>query len=387
VIPEKGGLRVPALTCALVEQLQTIADPRRQCANLKHPLVDIIIMGFCGVLGGCEDFVEIAEWAKGNEAFFRSFLELPHGIPAHDTFNRVFALLKPTTLQAVLLPWLLARRGLPGDWIHLDGKTLRRTRCQSQKLKALHVVSAWAGQTGITLGQVAVDTKSNEITAMPEVLKLLDLHEKVVTTDAMGCQKEIAQTVVEGGGDYILAVKDNQPTLHAELQAAFIEAPPPKPRSARRATTFDKGHGRYEQRTVQVLPARDYLSAAQRALWARVLTLVMVTRVVWEQATGAQSTEVRYFLSSLPPNARRVGSAIRGHWSIENGLHWVLDVVFREDARRLYDRTAAENVAFLNRLALSLLRGDPSKSSLKVKRKRAGWQIPYLAQLLGVPST
>ena len=378
---------MPALTCALVEKLRTIADPRRQCANLKHLLVDIIIVGFCGVLGGCEDFVEIAEWAKGNEAFFRSFLELPHGIPAHDTFNRVFALLKPTTLQAVLLPWLLARRGLPGDWIHLDGKTLRRTRCQSQKLKALHVVSAWAGQTGITLGQVAVDTKSNEITAMPEVLKLLDLHEKIVTTDAMGCQKEIAQTIVEGGGDYILAVKDNQPTLHAELQAAFVEAPAPKLRSARRTTTFDKGHGRYEQRTVQVLPARDYLSAAQSALWAGVLTLVMVTRVVWEQATEGQSTEVRYFLSSLPPNARRIGSAIRGHWSIENGLHWVLDVVFREDARRLYDRTAAENVAFLNRLALSLLRGDPSKSSLKVKRKRAGWQTPYLAQLLGFSST
>lgn len=378
---------MPALTCALVEQLETIVDPRRQCANLKHPLVDIIIVGFCGVLGGCEDFVEIAEWAKGNAAFFRTFLELPHGIPAHDTFNRVFALLKPTTLQEVLLPWLLERRGLPGDWIHVDGKTLRRTRCQSQRLKALHVVSAWAGQTGITLGQVAVDTKSNEITAMPELLKLLDLHEKIVTTDAMGCQKEIAQTIVEGGGDYILAVKDNQPTLHADLQAAFAQAPAPKLRSSRGATTFDKGHGRYEQRTVQVLPAREYLSAAQSALWLGVLTLVMVTRVVWSQATGAQSTEVCYFLSSLPPNARRIGSAIRGHWSIENGLHWVLDVVFREDARRLYDRTAAENVAFLNRLALSLLRGDPSKSSLKVKRKRAGWQIPYLAQLLGFHST
>jgi len=378
---------MPALTCVLVEQLQTIADPCRQCANLKHPLVDIIIVGFCGVLGGCEDFVEIAEWAKGNDAFFQSFLELPHGIPSHDTFNRVFALLKPETLQAVLLPWLLERRGLPGDWIHVDGKTLRRTRCQSQQLKALHVVSAWAGQTGLTLGQVAVEAKSNEITAMPELLKLLDLHEKIVTTDAMGCQKEIAQTIVEGEGDYILAVKDNQPTLHAELHAAFVEAPPPKLRSSRRATTFGKGHGRYEQRTVQALPAREYLSAAQGALWAGVLSLVMVTRVVWEQATGAQSTEVRYFLSSLPPNARRIGSAIRGHWSIENGLHWVLDVVFREDARRIYDRTAAENVAFLNRLALSLLRGDPSKSSLKVKRKRAGWHLSYLTQLLGFPST
>lgn len=376
-----------AKTCALVERLQTIADPRRPGENLKHPLVDVIILGFCGVLGGCEDFVEIAEWAKGNEAFFRTFLELPQGIPAHDTFNRVFAMLKPSMLQEVLLPWLCERRGLPGEWIQVDGKTLRRTRCQSQKLKALPMVSAGAGQTGITLGQVAVETKSNEITAMPQLLEVLDLPDKIVTTDAMGCQKEIAQAIVEGGGDYILAVKDNQPTLPAELQAAFAQAPAPKLRSSRRAATFEKGHGRYEQRTVQVLPAREYLSAAQSALWAGVLTLVMVTRVVWEQATGAQSTEVRYFLSSLPPNARCIGSAIRGHWSIENGLHWVLDVVFREDARRIYDRTAAENVAFLNRLALSLLRGDPSKSSLKVKRKRAGWQIPYLAQLLGFHRT
>jgi predicted transposase YbfD/YdcC len=376
-----------ALTCALVEQLQTIPDPRRQCANLKHSLVDIILLGFCGVLGGCEDFVEIAEWAQLHEAEFRAFLELPHGIPAHDTFNRVFALLKPSTLQAVLVPWLLERRGVPGEWIHVDGKTLRGTGRRGPKLKALHVVSAWAGQTGLTLGQVAVDAKSNEITAMPELLKLLDLHEKIVTSDAMGCQKDIAETVVVGGGDYILAVKDNQPTLHAEIQAAFATAPMPPARSSRLYTTEEQGHGREEQRTVQVLPARQYVSAAQLALWLGVLSIVMVTRVVWCEATGKESLEVSYFLSSLPPNARRIGRAIRGHWSIENGLHWVLDVVFREDARRVYDRTTAENVAFLNRLAISLLRGDPSKKSLKVKRKRAGWSIPYLMQLLGYAST
>jgi len=378
---------MPALTCALVEKLEAITDPRRQCANLKHPLVDIIIVGFCGVLGGCEDFVEIAEWAKGNEAFFRTFLELPHGIPAHDTFNRVFALLKPTTLQEVLLPWLLERRGLPGDWIHLDGKTLRHTGRTSPKLKALHVVSAWAGQTGITLGQVAVDAKSNEITAMPQLLELLELHEKIVTIDAMGCQKAIAETIVAGGGDYILAVKDNQPTLHAEIQTAFASAPTPPARSSRLSTTDDHGHGREEQRTVQVLPARGALSAAQLAMWVGVLSIVMVTRVVWCEATGKESLEVSYFLSSLPPHARRIGSAIRGHWRIENGLHWVLDVVFREDARRVYDRTTAENVAFLNRLAVSLLRGDTGKSSLKVKRKRAGWHLSYLAQLLGFSTT
>jgi predicted transposase YbfD/YdcC len=175
--------------------------------------------------------------------------------------------------------------------------------------------------------------------------------------------------------------------LHAELRDAFAQAPAPKLRSSRHTTTFDKGHGRSEQRTVEVLPAREYLSAAQRVRWTGVVSLVMVTCVVWEQATGRQSTEVRYFLSSLPPMARCLGAAIRGHWSIENGLHWVLDVVFREDARRVYDRTTAENVAFLNRLALSLLRGDTGKSSLKVKRKRAGWSIAYLMQLLGFSTT
>ena len=326
---------MPPMTCALVEKLQTIPDPRRQCANLKHPLVDIILVGFCGVLGGCEDFVEIAEWAKGNEAFFRTFLELPHGIPAHDTFNRVFALLKPTTLQEVGLPWLLERRGLPGDGIHLEGKTLRHTGRTTPKLKARHVVSAWAGQTGITLGQVAVDAKSNEITALPQLLELLDLHDKIVTLDAMGGQKDISGAIVAGGGDYILAVKDTQPTLHAEMQAAFTTAPTPPARSSRRSTTEDHGHGREEQRTVQVLPARGYLSAAQLAMWWGVLSIVMVTRVVWCEATGKESIEVSYFLSSLPPQARRIGSVIRGHWRIENGLHWVLDVVFREDARRV----------------------------------------------------
>src|SRR5262245_31973325 len=297
---------MPPMICALVEQLQTIADPRRQCANLKHPLVDIIIVGFCGVLGGCEDFVEIAEWAKGNEAFFRSFLELPHGIPAHDTFNRVFALLKPTTLQEVLLPWMLERRGLPGDWIHLDGKTLRHTGRTTPKLKALHVVSAWAGQTGITLGQVAVDAKSNEITAMPQLLELRDRQEKMATTSAVGGRRDMARAVVAGGGDYILAVKDNQPTLHAQMQAAFASAPTPPARSSRLSTTEDHGHGREEQRTVQVLPARGYLSAAQLAMWLGVHTIVMVTRVVWCEATGLESLEVRYFLSSLTPHARRI---------------------------------------------------------------------------------
>jgi predicted transposase YbfD/YdcC len=375
------------MTCPLVERLQTIADPRRQNENLKHPLVDLILLGFCGVLAGGADFVEIVKWGRVNEPFLRSFLELPQGIPSHDTLTRVFAALKPAALQEVLVPWLLEKRGEVGEWIHVDGKTLRGTRCQQRKLKALHVVSAWAGQSGLTLGQVAVTEKSNEITAIPELLKLLNLHEKIVTIDAMGCQKTIATAIVEGGGDYVLAVKDNQPTLHAELQDAFVQAPAPKPRSSRVATTVTHGHGRVERRTVRVLPAQEALSAAQWALWLGVLSVVMVTREVWDQATEGYRTETSYYLSSLPPLARRIGAAIRGHWSIENGLHWVLDVVFREDARRVYERTTAENVAFLNRLALSVFRGNPSKDSLKVKRKQAGWSTSYLAQLLGLPPT
>jgi predicted transposase YbfD/YdcC len=367
--------------CDLVERLAVLPDPRRQCANLKHQFVDVLVLGLCGVLADCDDFVQIAAWANLHLDFFRTFLELPNGIPSHDTLTRVFALAKPATLQSVLVPWLQQRRGLPGEWIHLDGKAMRRTRRASTGLKNLHVVSAWASQSGLTLGQVAVDSKSNEITAFPQLLELLDLRDKVVTIDAMGCQKDIAAAVVAGGGDYVLAVKDNQPTLHADIQAVFAAQEAASP-SRRGVTTVEEGHGRLERRTVRVLPASTV--ASHQPAWLGLLTLVMVASEVTCQATGVVSREVRYFISSLTrPSARRMGQIIRSHWSIENGLHWVLDVVFHEDARRVYDRAVAENTAFLNRLAVSLLRGDPSKDSLTVKRKRAGWDVRYLAQLLG----
>jgi predicted transposase YbfD/YdcC len=311
------------MPCALVERLETIVDPRRQSEHLKHRLRDLILLGFCGVRAGCDDFVEIAAWAQVQEGFFRTFLELPQGIPSPDTFTRVCARLKPATWQEVLRPWLLERRGLPGEWSHLDGNPLRQTRRPTQQLKALHMVRAGAGQTGLTLGQVAVEAKSNEITAMPQLLEVLDLREKIVTTDARGCQKEIARTLGAGGGDYILAVTDNPPTLHAEIRAAFATTATPPARSPRLYTTEDEGHGREEPRTVQVLPARGALSAAQCTAWLGLLTLVMVTRVVWCEATGVESVEVRCFLSSLPPQARRSGAAIRGHWSMENGRPWV----------------------------------------------------------------
>ena len=368
--------------CDLVERLQALPDPRRQCKNLKHQLVDLLVLGFCGTLADCDDFVEVAEWASQNEAFFRTFLELPNGIPSHDTFTRVFAAIRPDALRGILLPWLLQRCGTPGKLVHLDGKAMRRTRSDARELGALHVVSAWAGTTGITLGQVAADAKSNEITALPELIALLDLRQKVVTIDAMGCQKEIARQVADRKGDYVLSLKGNQPTFHEEAQAAFAQAASqPAPRG-REHTTEEKGHGRHERRTVRALPAGECVSESRRQEWAGLMSLVMVTRVVTCLSSGAVSTEASYFISSLRPSARRIGQAIRSHWGIE-AMHWVLDVVFREDARRLYDRTAAENVALMNRMAVSLLRGDASKGSFKVKRKRAGWNMQFLAQLLG----
>lgn len=371
------------MSCDLLEQLQTIPDPRRLTRNRKHLLSDVLLSGFCGVLADCNNFVEIADWARHHEDFLRTFLELPNGIPSHDTYNRVLAAVRPEALQAILIPWLQRRRGIAGDWVHIDGKAMRGTRHARQGLGALHLVSAWASQHGLTLGQVAVDAKSNEITAIPQLLELLDLRDKVVTIDAAGCQKDIAAQIVVGGGDYVLAVKDNQPTLHAEVRAAFVSALDNEVAHLRHYCGKEKGHGRQEWRVVWVLPAAKYLSC--QAAWLGLRTLVMVLRVVSCPVSGAETIETRYFISSLRPSAQRLARVIRSHWMIENGLHWVLDVVFREDARRLYDRTAAANVGLLNRLSASLLRGDTSKGSLTVKRKRAAWNVGYLAQLLGLP--
>jgi len=372
------------MACSLVEQLQTIPDPRRQCRNLKHRLVDVLLSGFCGVLADCDNFVEIADWAAHHEPFLRTFLELPHGIPSHDTYTRVFAAVRPAALHGVLIPWLQQRRGVAGDWVHIDGKALRGTRSAAKGLGVLQLVSAWASQHGLTLGQVAVEAQSNEIAAIPHLLDLLDLRDKVVTIDAAGCQTAIAAQIVAAGGDYVLAVKDNQPALHAEVRQAFETALEASAPELRQHGVEEVSHGRRERRVVWVLPAAGRVSC--RAAWLGLRTLVLVLRVASCPVSGAETIELRHFISSLRPGARRLARVIRGHWSIENGLHWVLDVVFREDARRLYQRTAAENVGLLNRLATSLLRGDPARGSLTVKRKRAGWNVGYLAQLLGLPN-
>jgi predicted transposase YbfD/YdcC len=368
----------------LVEAMQAVPDPRRQCQNLRHRLVDVLVLGFCGVLCGCDDFVEVEAFGRSKEDFFRRFLELPHGIPSHDTFRRVFQAVCPAALQRCLIQWLKGvGPAAAGEVIAIDGKTLRRTFDRAQGLGALHLVSAWATASGLTLGQVAVDAKSNEITAIPRLIELLDLKGCVVTIDAAGCQKDIAGQIVAQDADYVLALKENQPTLHEQVSDYFLkqleeENPDGK---LRRHRQVEKGHGRTETREAFVAPATEEMVAP--GTWAALATVVMVIRHCVDHATGKASDEVRYFISSLPAKVKRLAGAVRAHWGIENGLHWVLDIAFNEDRMRQRDRNGIENLALLNRLAVSLLRQDKTvKAGVKCKRKTAGWNDTYLLKLL-----
>jgi predicted transposase YbfD/YdcC len=346
-----------------------------------------LVLGFCGVLCGSEDFVEIEAFARSKEAFFRRFLQLPHGIPSHDTFRRVFQAVCPQALQRSLIQWLNDVGPLApaadGEVIAIDGKTLRRTFDRAQGLGALHLVSAWATANGLTLGQAAVDAKSNEITAIPRLLELLDLKDCVVTIDAAGCQKDIAAQIVAQEADYVLALKDNQPTLHDQVSDYFLEqleAEGPD-RQLRGHRQVETGHGRTETRETFVAPAPPEMVAPGG--WVGLATVVMVIRHCVDHATGKTSDEVRYFISSLPAKVKRLAGAVRQHWGIENGLHWVLDVAFNEDRMRQRDRHGIENLALLNRLAVSLLRQDQTvKAGVKCKRKTAGWDDAYLLHLL-----
>jgi predicted transposase YbfD/YdcC len=371
----------------LVTALAAVPDPRRQCKNLRHRLVDVLVMGFCGVLCGCEDFVELQTFARKKEDFFRRFLELPEGIPSHDTFRRVFQAVCPQALQGCLIGWLQGlRQAAPlveGAVIAIDGKTLRGTFDRAKSLGALHLVSAWATANGLTLGQVAVDAKSNEITAIPQLIELLDLKDCVVTIDAAGCQKDIAAQIVAKEADYVLALKENQPTLYEQVSDYFLdqmEQDGPG-RKWRHYREVEEGHGRSETRETFVAPAPKEMVAA--GAWLGLATVVLVIRRCVDHATGKASDDVRYFISSLPAKVKQMAKAVRQHWGIENGLHWVLDIAFNEDRMRQRDRNGIENLALLNRLAVSVLRQDKSiKGGIKCKRKAAGWDDNYLLHLL-----
>jgi predicted transposase YbfD/YdcC len=365
----------------------SLTDPRVERTK-AHRLGDIITIALCAVLCGANDWVAVETFGRAKEAWLRTFLPLPGGIPAHDTFGRVFARLDPAELQRCFVAWVQAVVGdLPPQVVAVDGKTLRRSADRSRGQAALHLVSAWATASGLVLGQEATDAKSNEITAVPRLLRLLALEGCVVTIDAMGCQRAIAAQVQEQGADYVLALKANQPTLHATVVAAFAEAHTTDaaawhPAEQDRAHTLDKAHGRVERRRYTALSDPDLLACLDpTGAWPGLRTVVEVHAE--RRPDPAPAVERRYYLSSLPPQAAVLGQAIRGHWGVENRLHWVLDVLFREDASSVRLGDGAQNFAVLRHLALNLLRQDRTvRGSLATKRFRAALDDTYLQRLL-----
>jgi predicted transposase YbfD/YdcC len=361
-----------------------LEDPRVERTKL-HPLVSILVIALCAVICGAESWDEIALFGKAKEAWLTSFLDLPHGIPSHDTFNRVFAALDPKQFQACFAAWMQAvAQVLPAQVIAIDGKTVRRSHDHANGRAAIHLVSAWASTNRLVLAQVKVDAKSNEITAIPELLRALAIGGCVVTIDAMGCQREIAQQIVDQEGDYVLALKENQETLYHDVVETFADA---------QAKTIDelvidetqsvnKGHGRIEVRRCRVIRDPDVLAWLQDGHhWPGLQAIGMVEA---ERRIGEErSRESRYYLLSAHFTAKDFGEATRSHWGIENQVHWVLDVTFHEDQSRIRAGYAAENVAVLRHLALNLLRQQPAKGvSIHGKRLKAGWDHDFLLQLI-----
>jgi predicted transposase YbfD/YdcC len=355
--------------------LESVVDPRLK-RNQRHKLVDILVIALCGFLAGCEGWVDVEWFGNGKRDWLEKFLELPNGIPSHDTFGRVFALLDPQQLAQVLQEFVQSVIGpLRGERVAIDGKTLAGSAQRSTAKKALHLVSAWATQHGVVLGQVATSAKSNEITAIPALLQLLDLEGATVTIDAIGCQKAIVQQVRDQGADYVLAVKGNQKKLQELLHFYFGRGHSNLERW--KLKTLDEDHGRIEQRSYTAMAA----PLAVSRLWPDAKSIVRVCRETTIQ--GDKTEEVRDFISSLPPEVEALASAVRGHWGIENKLHWSLDVTFGEDQSRIRQGRAPENAALLRRLALSILKQDTwYKNSLRGKRLRAGWENKVLEHFL-----
>jgi len=365
---------------AVTRHFARLRDPRRRHLR-RHLLMDIVLIALCAVICGADDWQQVVTFGRRRRPWLQTFLALPHGIPSHDTFERVFDRLDPNAFLACFQQWVEAlAQGLGLKHLAIDGKTLRHSGNAAKGLGPLHVVSAWATECHLALGQVAVDAKSNEITAIPRLLELLDVQGALVTIDAMGCQKAIAQQVVEGGGDYVLSVKDNQPHLLQDIQASITKALESGPEGIAYETyeTKGQGHGREEIRSYVTLT--DVEGIRDRAEWAglRVIGMCARTRIVG----GKRTDEAHYFIGSRQAGARAYGEAVRGHWGIENSLHWQLDLTFGEDANRVQRRHGAANLALLRRLALSLLKRQSDKGSIACKRLAAALDTDFLEEIL-----
>jgi predicted transposase YbfD/YdcC len=370
-----------------------LEDPRCHI-NRKHLLGDVMVICVSAVLSGCDGPLAIGDWAQAKAAWLQEHLELPHGIPSHDTIGRILMALKPAAFQACFREWIAAlvtAKERPGEaesaavpgprHIAIDGKTLRRSHDRRRGLGPLHLVSAWAVECGVSLGQLATEEKSNEITAIPQLLEQVELKGSIVTIDAAGCQKEIAAKIVAGRGDYCLALKGNQGNLHAAV-AERIEAWMAADFAGVEVQTLEchepKRHGRVDHYIYHQFAAPRDLPG--RAAWKKLQTIGVAIRL---STCGERETyDVRYYLSSLPLDVKLFAKSVRGHWGIENSLHWCLDVTFREDDSRVRERNLTNNMAWLKRFAISLLKQVPDQRSIAMRRRHCGWNEKYLAQAL-----
>jgi predicted transposase YbfD/YdcC len=377
---------------SILDYFSALEDPR-SAINRKHLLGDLIVICICAVIAGADGPKAIGKWAQSNEAWLLKYLELPHGIPSHDTIGRLLALLKPAAFQICFQKWIDAMTASTSQamsngvtnlqkMIAIDGKALRGSHDRKNQLGALFLVSAWSVENGVSLGQLATEAKSNEITAIPELIENIDVSGAIVTIDAAGCQKSLAAQIVDARGEYIFSLKGNQGNLHKAIEKWFLEqtAKGFADATVRKYQQIVTGHGRTDVLTYYhcKVPA----GIPGRLQWKGLRTIGVAIR---ESRQGDKVTrEVRYFICSIRVSVKRFARSVRGHWAIENTLHWCLDVTFREDESRLRDRHAANNMAWLRRFALSLLKQLDDKESIAMRRRMAGWNPEYLSQVLGL---
>lgn len=383
------GERLPSGVGSIRHHFAGLEDPRVERTK-RHQLLDMVTLAICAVIGGADNWVEVANFGQAKLRWFEQFLELPNGIPSHDTFGRVFARLDGQQFESCFLEWIgTVREITAGQIIALDGKTLRRSHDRRLGKGAIHMVSAWATANRLVLGQVKVDEKSNEITAIPKLLAALAISGCIITIDAMGCQKKIARQIIDQHADYVLAVKENQGHLYEDITELFAYAHEINFEGVTGHDyhkTVNKDHGRIEIRECWTLTDPEFLFYLRnRSAWAGLQTLVMVKA---QRRIGDQtSCEVRYYISSLPAQAAPVLKAVRSHWRIENQLHWVLDVAFREDESRIRNGNGAQNFAIIRHIALNLLHHEnTAKCGIKAKRLKAGWDENYLLKVLADPN-
>ena len=358
-----------------------LKDPRLD-RKKRHSLLNIIAITVSAVIAGADGWTEVEAFGKANMKWLTTFLKLPNGIPSHDTFGRFFSLLDPVAFQACFIRWVHALHETIEGVVAIDGKTARRSHDETNGKKAIHVISAWATEAGISLGQIKVDDKTNEITAIPELLKVLAIQGCVVTIDAMGCQRQIAQDIVDAGADYLLAVKDNQETLRADVEEEFKSAQADRfaHMDHEYYETLEKGHGRIEKRQYWYTHDVEGLGTLERWPKLRGMAMCRATRTI----KGESATEDRYFItSSKDTSVKKIAASIRAHWRVENCLHWVLDVAFGEDQCRIRTGYAAENLATIRRAVINVIKNNKSKKGgVKTKRLQAAWNLDYLEELL-----